>query len=219
MRGLGSRAHGLVGSARTQAGGEPGRQHLAARSGLHLTHVGVAGRDWSEPVRRELLLGARLLPLIVGSLALGAPAALAAKGAAELDAGFYLKSLLRGPEANRDDEYFSASPMSVAESPLGPPDERVAIALVEGALDAVAVASGDSAAAVRALACGKGRAEAQPAARGARHKNFRLRPRAHCSLRRGARFARHVRARALGVRQALWLRDPRRPLDCSRRAL
>lgn len=92
----------------------------------------------AEPGRREL---ARLLPLLACTT-LAPPDARAAKGAAELDAGYYLKALLRGPEANRDDEYFSSGGSRLAQSALGPPDERAVRTILDGALGALADASG-----------------------------------------------------------------------------
>jgi hypothetical protein len=93
-----------------------------------------------------------VLPLLVGSAVVRPPDALAAKGAAELDAGYYLKALLRGPEANRDDEFFLASPVRLAESARGAPDAAVAAAIVAGVLDAAATATATPLPAIRTSA-------------------------------------------------------------------
>ncbi|KAG8465939.1 hypothetical protein KFE25_005509 [Diacronema lutheri] len=116
--------------------------------------MGTGNARGSSAVTRRELVAARLLPLLACSTlappeAYGAPRP---KGAAELDAGYYLKALLRGPEANRDDEFFSSPGARLAESALGPPDAHVARAVLDGALDALAHASGRPLDDVRELA-------------------------------------------------------------------
>lgn len=87
--------------------------------------------------RRELARFALALAL---APALEKPAH-AAKGAAELDLGFYLKSLARGSGAAQDDALAARLPL-LSESAKGPPDAEAVEAVSHGARVALSRASG-----------------------------------------------------------------------------